>query len=460
MNELLRTFEICEILLSLTFECMTFYFCLSHSTIFPLKKRGFKPLSFDKLKTKFTMKKFILFIIIIITILLKTSCTSSDIVQNNHTIKNSVNNNEDLVLLNGAIYTVNDEQPWAEALVIEDGIITFVGLNKDAQSYINDDTKVIDLEGSFVMPGIHDVHIHPLEAFNEAISVCELENGIAIEEQLSTIEKCAKSNRDQEWVTGWGYGIEDILNTTENPAILLDQVVADRPALMMEYTSHSMWVNSKALELAGFMADTPNPPGGIIVKDPKTGQPTGMLIDNAGNMVRELLYANPSQEMLDITYNGLLLALEELSKNGITSIADARVYWKRKHHEVWQRAASENQLTARVVLDLWAAPELGDEQIEILKSLYDNDPNSLLRASQIKMYSDGIVDVTTAAMKAPYDYSYEFTPDDRGINYFTQERITKFITDLAPVGFDFHIHAIGDRGIHEALNAIEKCTKN
>ncbi len=360
---------------------------------------------------------------------------------------------DNLALVNGTIYTVDDDQPWAEALIIENGTITFVGTDADAARYITAEMTVVDLDGYFVMPGIHDVHTHPLEAFDDSIAVCELENGIPVEAQLPTITDCAEANPDAPWVMGWGHGIDDILDTEIAPAQLLDQVVPDRPALFMEFTSHSLWANSKALEMAGFTAGSPNPPGGIIVKDPTTGEPTGLLIDNAGNIVRELAYRNPSAAQLDATYAGLLIGLEELARHGITSIADARVYWRRRHHEVWQRATAENRLTARVVLGLWAAPELGDDQIKTLKSLYDNDPDSLLRITQIKLYSDGIVDLTTAALKEPYALTYDFTVGN-GLNYFTEARLIEFITALEPVGFDFHIHAIGDRGIHEALNAI------
>ena len=364
----------------------------------------------------------------------------------------------DLVLHNGDIYTVNASEPWAEAIAVEDGKIVFVGKNEDARAFILDGTNVVDLKGRFVMPGIHDVHIHPLEANNPASGDCLLKAGVRAERQLATIRDCAADAKGAKWVLGWGHYIDDVLGTKRPPAELLDSVVPDRPAIMMEFTSHSMWVNSRALELAGITAETPDPPGGVIMKDKKTGKPNGILIDNAGNMIWELPL-KPSAKLLDRTYDGLLEGLKKMARYGITSIADARVYWTREHHKVWQRAEREDTLTARVVMSLWGYPQFGDEQIETLKSMYSNDPDRLLRASQIKLYADGIVTIATAAMKRPYKFDYGFIEGNRGLNYFSQERMTKFIRELEKVGFDFHIHAIGDRGVHEALNAIEAAAK-
>ncbi|MEM7424451.1 MAG: amidohydrolase [Pseudomonadota bacterium] len=360
----------------------------------------------------------------------------------------------DTVLRNGTIYTVNDKQPWAEALAIRDGKIVFVGSNAGAVTHIRSGTEVIDLEGLFVMPGIHDVHTHPLEANNNALAECNLKAGLAARNQLKTIRRCSKEQKGNAWVTGWGHYIEDVIRE-RSPAKMLDQAVPDRPAIMMEFTSHSMWVNSKALKAAGITARTPNPPGGVIVRDKKTGEPNGLLIDNVGNMIWELPL-KPNRQILDLTYDGLKVGLKKLARNGITSISDARVYWTRKHHEVWQRAEREKTLTARVVMSLWAYPQFGDEQIETLEAMYSNDPGRLLKASQIKVYSDGIVSIGTAAMKRRYAYDYGLVKGNRGLNYFDQDRLTRYIARLEKTGFDFHIHAIGDRGVHEALNAIEE----
>ena len=207
--------------------------------------------------------------------------------------------------------------------------------------------------------------------------------------------------------------------------------------------------------------NTPNPVGGVILKD-EDNQLMGILIDNAGNIAMELAM-KPTPKKDENDYYGLTdFVLPELAKHGITSIADARTYWKRGEHKTWQRLAQEEKLTARVVLGLWAYPEENDvAQLDELKSLYQNNPDTLLRINQIKLYSDGIVINTTAAMHDPYEFdmlgvSDEESSGNRGINYFTQSRLSQYIAELDAIGFDFHIHAIGERGIHEALNAVEE----
>lgn len=356
---------------------------------------------------------------------------------------------------NGAIYTVNQNQPWAEAMVIENGTIKYVGNNDEAARYEVAGARIIDLAGKMVLPGIHDVHIHPLESGSDNTHFELNYDETNAENFIPAIRQAAVEFPGQDWLIGYGHNIDTLLMAPRNPVAILDEAVSDRPVIIMEQTSHSMWVNSRALTLAGISKDTANPAGGVIMKD-ATGKPTGVLIDNAGEMVMHLAMA-ATPERMQSDYNGLVNStLPLLAKHGITSIADARAYWRRGHHSTWQKVEQNNRLTARVVLGLWAYPEDDDAaQIATLKSLYSNDPNKRLRINQIKVYSDGIVSNTSAAMHSPYQFDILGLPENKGLNYFTQTRLQNYIAQLEPVGFDFHIHAIGDRGIHQALNAIE-----
>lgn len=363
---------------------------------------------------------------------------------------------ESIIYKNGAIYTVNPKQPWAEALVIRDGMIEFVGSTVEASEFAVQGTQIIDLAGKMLMPGFHDVHIHPLESGSENNHFVLNTEETNPENFVSVIKKAAAEFPDDEWLIGYGHDIETLLNSKRSPIEILNEAVNDRPVIIMEQTSHSMWVNSRALTLAGFDKQTANPVGGVIMKDELSGEPNGILIDNAGNIVMDIAMA-PTATRLQRDYDGLVeYTLPALAENGITSIADARAYWKRDHHKTWQKVEKNDALSARVVLGLWAYPEDDDaEQLATLKSLYSNDPNRLLRANQIKLYSDGITSNTTAAMHSPYEFDMLGLAGNKGLNYFTQARLEDYITALEPEGFDFHIHAIGERGIHESLNAIE-----
>lgn len=360
------------------------------------------------------------------------------------------------VFVNGAIYTVNSQQEWAQAIAIKDNEILYVGTNEGVNEYTNSATTTVDLGGKMVLPGFHDVHIHPIES-GSANTVFTLETDELDPENFAdAIAQAAADNPDVNWLIGYGHDVFTLLEATRPPIEIIDDVVADRPVIIMEQTSHSMWVNSKALELAGIDSNTPDPIGGMIMRDEITAEPNGVLIDNAGNIVYDLaLQPTPQTQRND--YDGLVqYTMPELNKNGITSISDARSFWRRNDHLTWIKANDNNELTLRVNVGLWAYPEVDDvSQLQALKELYSNDSDSLLKFNQIKLYSDGLLSNGTAALHEPYLVDMIGLAGNRGLNYFDESRLAYYIAQLEPVGFDFHIHTIGDRGIHEALNAIE-----
>ncbi len=364
----------------------------------------------------------------------------------------------DFVLLDGAVYTVAAAQPWAEAIAVRDGQITFVGSSADAGAHVGAQTQVVDLDGQMVLPGLHDSHIHLLEAHHQALGTCLLEAGISPEAQIPVIQACAPSQVGTDWVLGFGHSIYDLLDHLDAggrpPVEILDDAVPDGPAVIMEELSHSVWANSPALAAAGIDASTPDPAGGVIGRDPVTGEPNGILFEAAGERLMDLaLVTNPVLEQLN--YEALLAGLDLVRRHGITSVVDGRAYWRRGYVEAWQRARTEGRLSARSIVSLWAYPDLDDpQQIATLAGMYANDPSSLLRFSQIKIYADGEIWHTTAALLEPYLCCQQAGP--LGLNVFSQSRLAHYIEQLEPVGFDFHIHAIGDRGVHEALNAIEQ----
>lgn len=347
--------------------------------------------------------------------------------------------------------------------MIENGLIKFIGGNVDAEEFMTDDTEIIDLQGSAVIPGFHDVHMHPLETGNDIAGTCQLSPKAKPEQMKNTIRTCWRKQQGTEWILGHGYSIEKMLQHLQeglrDPRFILDEVVpSNKPVLIMEETSHSSWANSEALKRAAFDTNSENPKGGIIMKNPQTGEPNGILLENAGDILWDLaLDTQKYPDLEEITKDGLKWALKQLARNGITSICDARTYWATRggHHRIWQQLEADNQLTARVILGLWAYPHLSDsEQIESLKRLAASN-NEKLRLSQVKVYMDGLLDSTTASVIDQYLIDYGLgIQDNKGINYFDKERLSKFIKELQH-HFDFHIHAIGDKAVKDALDAIE-----
>lgn len=358
------------------------------------------------------------------------------------------------LLHNANIYTVNSAQPWASALVIdEDGSIVAIGSDEDVAEYVDDETEQIDLDGRLVLSGFQDTHAHVLDASSEAQAGCELSPEDDVPQWLHALKTCAADAED-EWLLGSGFGLHALLDAKQSPRALLDGIISERPVAIMEETSHAYWLNSKALELAGIDTKTPNPVGGIILRDGQ-GEATGVLLDNAGDLALDKALP-PSKALQDVYYQAVLAGQDELAKNGITSVADARVFWRRGHLEAWQKAADKDQLKARTVLDLWAYPQLDDdEQLAALKGMYDpGSDDSLLRVTQIKFYVDGIIHNTTARLQKPYGQSLPGV-GSKGLYYFSPERLERYVRELSKSGFDMHIHAIGDQAVSDALDAID-----
>ncbi|NRF13012.1 amidohydrolase [Vibrio coralliilyticus] len=358
----------------------------------------------------------------------------------------------DMVLTNASIYGYQT----ADSIAISKGKILYVGKASDMQGFTRSSTETIDLDGGFIAPGFIDNHNHVFEAASEAGGQCELSMDAGLEEQIPYLKACRKGARRGEWVMGYGFSIEVLLaeDNKRTPLEVIDSVFPDQPVIIMEQTSHSMWVNSAALEKAGINKNSPEPQGGKILKDEYTGELNGILMDNAGDIVMEIAW-NSLEEQFDQSYEGMMTGLDEARSHGITTIGDGRLYWKRGWYEVWKEAEKRGDLTARVSLRPWIYPtDSMQPQLSFLSEVLATDKSQLLLVDQVKMYSDGILVNGTAKTLAPYLDTY--IPDEPyGINYIPPEAMEEWLKALDKIGYGAHIHAIGDGAIRESLNAIE-----
>jgi predicted amidohydrolase YtcJ len=365
--------------------------------------------------------------------------------------------NADTILTNAKIYGYEE----ANTIAIHDGNIVFVGNGTDAKPYRNQNTEIIDLEHAYVMPGFIDNHNHVFEAASEAGGNCELSMDASLEGQIPYLQACNRSSKSKGWLMGYGFSLDAILNetNTQTPLEVIDRIFPDRPVVIMEQTSHSMWVNSVAMELAGITKDSPEPQGGKILKDPFTGELNGILFDNAGDIVMEMAW-NSLEGQFNQSYDGLMAGLEESAAYGITTIGDGRLYWKRGWYEVWKQVEKDGNLTARVSLRPWVYPaDSMEPQLAFLKTIQSSDTSGLLLVDQVKMYSDGITINGTAKTLAPYLETY--IPDEPyGINYIPPSEMKTWLDALDKIGYSAHIHAIGDGAVRESLNAVEHTRRN
>ncbi|MGF1695803.1 amidohydrolase [Vibrio lamellibrachiae] len=362
----------------------------------------------------------------------------------------------DTLLTDAIIYGHNQ----ADTIAINNGKIMFIGKSSEIKPYMTDKTEVINLEHAYVMAGFIDNHNHVFEAASEAGGNCELSLDATLEEQIPYLNACRENAQSDDWIMGYGFSLAAILSDEDRytPLEIIDRIFPKQPVVLMEQTSHSMWVNSAALKKAGITKTSSEPQGGKILKDNQSGELNGILFDNAGDLVMEMAW-NSLDNQFSQSYQGLMNGLEEAAKHGITTIGDGRLYWKRGWYEVWKEAEKNNELTARVSLRPWIYPtDSMPPQLEFLESVHSSDKSRLLIVDQVKMYSDGILINGTAKTLAPYLNTY--IPDEPyGINYIPPQKMKSWLDALDKIGYSAHIHAIGDGAVHESLNAIEHAQK-
>lgn len=355
-----------------------------------------------------------------------------------------------MIVVDAVVHTVNADQPTAEAFAYdEDGVIIAVGTEAEVWAAAGEDATVIDAGGKMVLPGFEDTHVHVPEAgINEGL--CLLDPGLTLDEYEIALEGCADEQPDSDWVRAAGASLFNLRDGDELPVDVLDRAIPDRPALVLDDLGHAVWTNTMGLEAAGISEDDPDPQGGVFHRDLTTGRLSGLLLENAQQLVRNAAAADD-----EAIYEGLRVALDELARNGITSISDAGGFWQQNHPAAFERALAEDTLTVRAANALYLYSDLDPStQLRELAERFSNNPDSLLRFNTIKIYVDGILDLGTAAMLDPYD----IPPDPNypeGFFYFETSQLNDYVSELHNLGYKLHFHVIGDAATRTALDAIE-----
>lgn len=349
----------------------------------------------------------------------------------------------DVVYRSGKIWTVNTAQPTAEAVAIRDGRIVFVGSDDAVRIHIGPDTEVHDLQGRLMLPGFQDAHIHPIGAGVEA-ALCDLNGLESVALYRDRIAAYATANPDVPWITGGGWSMAAFGPGALASKTIIDELVADRPVYLSSQDGHSGWANSKALEIAGITKDTPDPPDGIIDRDPETGEPIGSLQEGAMSLVTRHIPPTTEQQR----EAGLAYARDLLHSYGITSMQVAYAY--EDDLQTFAALDRAGQLDMRVVAALWWERDGTEEQIPGLIALRDKYTEGNLRATSVKIMQDGVMENYTAVMLEPY-----LVPGGtRGIPMVEPEFLKTAVTLLDEEGFQVHFHAIGDGAIRQALDAV------
>jgi hypothetical protein len=353
----------------------------------------------------------------------------------------------DLVLTGGAVYTVDAARSWAQAVAIDQGRIVHVGSTASVRAWIGPQTRVVQLGGLMVLPAFQDAHVHPISGGVE-LGQCNL-NGLGTRERIvAKIRECAREQAGAAWLVGGGWDLPAFPGAAPTRD-LLDELVPDRPAYLTAMDGHSAWVNSKALELAGVSAATPDPEDGRIERD-ASGAPAGTLREDAMDLVGRLVPEPTAAER----QAGLRRALELLNRHGVAAVQEASA--GREALEVYREAERRGELSARVVAALYVSPERGIDQAGDLVRLRQEFLSARLRPIAAKIFADGVIEARTAAMLEPYlDRA-----GDSGTPIWGPAELHQMVAELAQRDFNVHIHAIGDRAIRMALDAFEAARKD
>ncbi|WP_030689499.1 amidohydrolase [Streptomyces globisporus] len=356
----------------------------------------------------------------------------------------------DLVFTRGPVFTADPARTRATSLAVVGERIVAVG-HDEVRDLVGPGTEVVDLTGKLLLPGFQDAHVHAVSGGRE-LAECDLTGTVGVADYLARIREYADAHPERAWITGGGWSLESFeggLPTRQ----LLDSVVPDRPVLLSNRDHHGAWANSRALELAGLTAATPDPADGRIERE-ADGSPSGMLQEGAIGLVAGLLPAATAEDRLA----GLLRAQKLLHSLGITAWQDALLGsfgGMTDPSEAYLTAAGDGSLTARVTGALWWDRERGSEQIPELVARREKFSLGRFRAGSVKIMQDGIAENFTAAMTAPYLDGCGCATANSGLSFVDPGALRGYVTELDALDFQVHFHALGDRAVREALDALE-----
>lgn len=348
----------------------------------------------------------------------------------------------DAALVNGQFYTVDEEKSWAEAVAIEDGIIVYVGSMEGIDPYIGKKTDVVDLKGKFALPAFVDSHLHPLAnayAYNFQAALFDLNTH---EEYIAAIGEYAQNHPEMDGIMGAGFDFY-LYDEIKPKKEWLDAIDSERPMGIIDKDIHVMWVNSKVFEMLGWDANTPDPPGGIIDRDPSTGEPSGLLLEMPAMGPAWGLFQKGTKE----EYKESLLWISDwMNREGITTAHDAWLESDPNYYKAYDELAKAGQLTVRY-RGSWYIDDAGDYLNEIDQGLrtIQGFTHPHFQVNSFKFMADGAGETALQLEGNPC-----------GIKVWKDEYMVNAFNKVEKEGQQIHIHTIGDGAVKYALDALEK----
>jgi predicted amidohydrolase YtcJ len=357
----------------------------------------------------------------------------------------------DVVFRGGAVYLVDAARSRAQAVAVRGDRILAVGSDADVRELTGPRTTVIDLDGRMLLPGFQDAHVHAsgggLDRLRCDLTGCRDRSGY-----LERVRSYAAEHPDDEWIVGAGWSM-DAFPAGVPSRLDLDEAVPGRPVFLINRDHHGAWASTAALRLAGIGERTADPPDGRIERD-ADGQPAGALQEGAMRLVEAVI----PQPGLAARVDGVLAGQQYLHELGITAWQEAIVGdypGVPDCYQAYRTAAGDGRLTGRVTGALWWDRTRGEEQIDELAERRAGAPGGQFRATTIKIMQDGVCENFTAAMLSPYLGAGAEAGDGTGLSYLEPGLLRRAVTRLDGLGFQVHVHAIGDRAVREALDAFQ-----
>jgi predicted amidohydrolase YtcJ len=355
---------------------------------------------------------------------------------------------EEVVFHNGTVFDGRAFLPAGTCVRAAGGRITGVGPGPAGRI---GRAEPIDLDGGTILPGFIDAHAHPVFA-GDQMRRCDLRAASTAPGYTEIVAGYAAEHPDQEWISGGGWSMNAFPGGIPTRQAL-DAVVPDRPVFLPNRDGHGAWVNSRALALAGIDRSTPDPADGRIERD-RAGEPVGMLQEGAAILVSRLL----PEITEDDWHQALLAAQDYLLSLGITGWQDAivgRYEGEADPLTAYLRAAKEGTLLASVTGALWWDRHRGLEQLGELLDQRSTGQAGTFRATSVKMMLDGVAESHTAAMLEPYLDGDGCSTGQAGLDFIDPRELPAFVAALDREGFQVHFHALGDRAVRNALDAVE-----
>lgn len=360
----------------------------------------------------------------------------------------------EVLFTGGAVFTGAGTPLTGMAVAMRDGRIAAIVPDAEAAALVGPHAQRVELDGALLSPGFQDSHIHPISGGVESLQ-CDLTESADAADTIRRIAEYAAATPGEEWILGGGWSM-DHFDGGAPTRELIDAVVADRPVLVMSRDHHSVWANSAAISRAGLDAGTADPADGRIERD-AVGAPAGTFHEGAGDLF-DVVKPQASAELI---YSGLLRAQERLIAFGITGWQDAWVGADGPGLgtiEAYERALAEGALLVHVTGSQWWERDRGLEQIDEKVARRDAaiaaGTADRFALGTVKIMVDGVAENQTAAMIEPYRDAHGHDTHNHGISFVDPELLREAVTRLDAAGMQVHFHALGDRAVRDALDAV------